>query len=765
MKSRIKKIAVLLLVAAVALTAGFMRYAQTASAGTGNTVGSSQKWRIVTSAAVTYSGTLAKITVTATWQCRGAITSGYDSANDTYTITSNGDKSSSYKKNDYTSNKSWSNGETRSLGSHTITVNRRYTNYNVTVTTSLYHNGGASVGLKGTSSTTDVVTIAAMALPNKTVYYNANHNGPSGSSSTQAEGTGYPGCFIAQNGAFMYNGSNWTSSRNDNNFDLLDLTAIAKKNGYHVNAGQEWNTNTSGTGTTYSQSTVYTYAQITDGMTLYANWKPNSYTIRFNANGADSGVMPSQGITFDEKANAISNSFIRDGYKLRGWDRNPDADPAGTLDVVGDKGVISNTMLESYSNGETIDLYAIWRPLLKSEAQIYAGKIVNEGTSDPTWVQTDSYRFRLEPLEGMTTDNESTYESGHPLTADQMPMPEGTPEEQMYSEVDVTGLKGNPDMLRTQAFELINFEEPGWYMYRITEIPDPVGSDDIKYDKTSYFITCYVQYEQDTGWAAEVSSTTAYHNRNGIANHRPDTRDISAVTDNNGIAASDNDGSPVTAREKETFGKTGIGHQTIVAVFFNEEDADSDIPILDLLITKNLKGNLGDRTKKFEYTAEISGLAPNTSYAFDNEGAELTCGFTGRPGRESIAADDEGVAYIKFKLRDDEAIYIRELPLNTKIEITEDSSDHIPGYRVYTDDGTTVREGHKLRGESISTGIVTLSKSDTVYTALFENYRDLAANTGVVERGLPVAGAATVLIAGLAFVLHNRRKRKKILDE
>ncbi len=85
--------------------------------------------------------------------------------------------------------------------------------------------------------------------------------------------------------------------------------------------------------------------------TIAATFSPITYTVHFNANGA-TGSMSDESFLYDEEKALTSNSFTRAGYSFEGW-----AMSAGGSVVYSDGQSVSNL---SSTDGETIDLYAIW---------------------------------------------------------------------------------------------------------------------------------------------------------------------------------------------------------------------------------------------------------------------------------------------------------------------------------------------------------------------------------------------------------------------
>lgn len=90
-------------------------------------------------------------------------------------------------------------------------------------------------------------------------------------------------------------------------------------------------------------------------LTLYAHWEQNSYWITFNKNASNgvSGNMANMTCLVGSSYNLTGNTFSRDGYKFTGW--NTKADGSGVSYSNGEK--VSNL---TYSNGQTITLYAQW---------------------------------------------------------------------------------------------------------------------------------------------------------------------------------------------------------------------------------------------------------------------------------------------------------------------------------------------------------------------------------------------------------------------
>ncbi len=117
-----------------------------------------------------------------------------------------------------------------------------------------------------------------------------------------------------------------------------------------------WNTAADGKGTAYADKQSVKNLTATDKttITLYAQWKPISYMIRFNGNGASSGTMSDMAMTYDVEKTLTANAFVKNAAEFVKW--NTKADGTGT--DYADKQAVKNLTTE---NGKVITLYAQWK--------------------------------------------------------------------------------------------------------------------------------------------------------------------------------------------------------------------------------------------------------------------------------------------------------------------------------------------------------------------------------------------------------------------
>ncbi len=115
---------------------------------------------------------------------------------------------------------------------------------------------------------------------------------------------------------------------------------------------QGWATTAAGSKVYSDKQTVSNLTAAANGtVNLYAVWKANGYTVKFNANGG-AGTMASQGFTYDVAKSLTANAFTRTGYTYQGWATSADGDAA-----YANKQMVSN--LTATANG-TVNLYAVW---------------------------------------------------------------------------------------------------------------------------------------------------------------------------------------------------------------------------------------------------------------------------------------------------------------------------------------------------------------------------------------------------------------------
>ena len=129
-------------------------------------------------------------------------------------------------------------------------------------------------------------------------------------------------------------------------------------NGYYRDGYtfQGWSTDKNATSAAYTdKQKVLNLTSVAGGtVTLYAVWKPNTYTVQYDANGG-SGATASSVHTYGTAKALTANGYYRDGYTFQGWSTDKNATSAAYTD----KQKVLN--LTSVAGG-TVTLYAVWKP-------------------------------------------------------------------------------------------------------------------------------------------------------------------------------------------------------------------------------------------------------------------------------------------------------------------------------------------------------------------------------------------------------------------
>lgn len=92
--------------------------------------------------------------------------------------------------------------------------------------------------------------------------------------------------------------------------------------------------------------------EIAGSVHLYALWRPNAYSVRFEGNGNDGGGMEEQSFTYDREEALAPNGFTKTGYTFAGWAGATDGDA-----IYEDGAEVLNLTSE---DGGIVTLYAVW---------------------------------------------------------------------------------------------------------------------------------------------------------------------------------------------------------------------------------------------------------------------------------------------------------------------------------------------------------------------------------------------------------------------
>ena len=141
-----------------------------------------------------------------------------------------------------------------------------------------------------------------------------------------------------------------------------------------------WNTAADGTGTAYTnrQTTPNVTTENGGAVTLYAQWTANSYTVKFDGNGAE-GTMADQSFTYDVEQALTANGFTKTGYTFAGW-------------KLGDTTYEDGATVKNLATSEEITLIAQWTTIKKDDgASTGDSGIIAWGAAMPVAVLAAAY--------------------------------------------------------------------------------------------------------------------------------------------------------------------------------------------------------------------------------------------------------------------------------------------------------------------------------------------------------------------------------------
>ena len=164
-----------------------------------------------------------------------------------------------------------------------------------------------------------------------------------------------------------YDSNSGTGTMTDSSFKYGESKKLTKntftKEGYTFLG---WNTDKTKQEALYiDEQVVSNLIKSGNSVTLYAIWKANTYTVKYDNNGGN-GSIENTTFTYGESKKLTKNTFTKTGYTFLGWNTDKEA----TTVLYTDEKQVSNLTKE---NNEIITLYAIWK------ANTYTVKYDNNG--------------------------------------------------------------------------------------------------------------------------------------------------------------------------------------------------------------------------------------------------------------------------------------------------------------------------------------------------------------------------------------------------
>lgn len=242
---------------------------------------------------------------------------------------------------------------TTTMGAGNVTVYAQWAPTNYTITYNL--NGGTNPSGVATSYN---ITSSTITLPTP------SRNGYSFGgwyTSSSLSGTAVTSIAKGSTGNKVFY-AKWTPANYTISYNLNGGSVSGNPTSYNIETATFTLKNPTKTGYTFTGwtgsngSTAQTSVSIAKGSTgnksYTANWRANTYTVAYNANGG-SGTTASSSHTYGVAKTLTANAFTRTGYTFKGW--NTKADGSGTSYTNSQS--VSNL---TSTNGSTVTLYAQW---------------------------------------------------------------------------------------------------------------------------------------------------------------------------------------------------------------------------------------------------------------------------------------------------------------------------------------------------------------------------------------------------------------------
>ena len=407
-------------------------------------------------------------------------------------------------------------------------------------------------------------------------------------------------------------------------------------------------------------------------------------------------------------------------------------------------------------------------------------------------------------------------------------------------------------MRRTRVTDVsFSFEKAGYYMYKVEEVgSSPNGSirdlsalkkdvAGVDYDDNTYYVVFYVCNKEDDGDTIDgvyVHTITSWTN-SSYSDFRPDnsmrTSDDLADAQNwlhdlmesqdvdrnyntdYGDGGHDAELNTGGVDNTNSSGPSSVTHDNPGKVGISTPENPDYLEAYrmwngqvthDVVLKKNVTGNLGDLTKEFVFEVTLTGLEANQTYTTDVPAADTedvtSAGvkmYDMSPAAclaadgKSFTTDSTGAVSFKVKLKDDDVLVMNSLPRSASYQVKEQASDHVAQYNIVSsnsnsgllllkagrsagapvfsemmhtpggDDATHLGKANTDANTELSTDVEFVDRYDDTVTITFSNNRDLATLTGIAGLDYMVYAASLVILCAAALAIV--RKRREYAEE
>ena len=444
---------------------------------------------------------------------------------------------------------------------------------------------------------------------------------------------------------------------------LADVSTIFERKGYHENIVHNWRYGAPDSETYFhcDQEDLSPYVkEATDvHLKLYANWIANTYTVKFDGNGADSGSIQDISGTYDTAFTIPENSFVRTCYEFTGW--NTAKDGSGT--AYADQESVKNL---TDVNGGTVTLYAQWK---LSVYNVIFDKNNGTGTMANQVLTFDkeealSANTYLRVGYSFTGWNTQTDGKGTSYTDQQK----------------VTNLStdGSDVILYAQwkPYTLtINYHNDGaqkWQQYPGDTLIDVSNMDIVQTETVAYD----GEYEHAVYGLLDATrfTKTGYHFYNEWK--------IGSKTSQNTVTGQTMDGDKGQDVARLLGMETQMEKIDITVDLYPVWEIDTHT----LTISNTVSGSMGNKAKDFAFSVKLSNSNPDGAIP-----SKLTAVFTDENGKETEKELAVSNGTVAFELSHKQSVTLKEIPYGTTYTVTETNGDEYDITRT-NDSGTITKD-------------------------------------------------------------------------
>lgn len=491
---------------------------------------------------------------------------------------------------------------------------------------------------------------------------------------------------------------------------LADVATLFERKGYHEDYPYNWRYGS-------PDSEIYFHADEEDlspyvkdatdvHLKLYANWIANTYTVKFDGNGADSGSIQDISGTYDKAFTIPKNNFVRSCYEFTGW--NTEKDGSGT--AYADQESVKNL---TAVNGETVTLYAQWK---LSTYNVIFDK--NNGTGSMenqilTFDKEDALSANTYLRVGYSFTGWNTQADGKGTTYT---------DQQKVTNLSADGsdvtlyAQWKPYMLT------IHYHNDGaqkWQQYPDDTTIDVSNMDIVQTETVGY--DAVYDHAGNGLLDADRFTRTGYH-----------TTGYWKIGSKTGQLVSYSDGSMTGDKGQDVAKLLGADTQLVNSDVTVDLYPAWEIDTCSLTISNTVSGSMGNKAKDFAFNVKLSNSNPDGVIP-----SKLTVVFTDENGKETEKELTVSNGMVSVELSHKQSVTLKGIPYGTTYTATETNGD---GYDVTK----TNDSGIITKDVSVS---FTNTKNGTVPTS--------------ADAPVPYPIMAAVLLGMLAMAAGKKKKLKK----